>query len=99
MGLLSGTVKRCRTTDAVYYDEYPATVVALNSVELRSQVAGFITGIYFKEGEVVPKGKTLYEIDRRKYQAAYQQALAGLRSTQATVQNAKTNLDRYFPAL
>ncbi len=89
------TLVAARTTDAVYYDEYPATVVALNSVELRSQVAGFITGIYFKEGEVVPKGKTLYEIDRRKYQAAYQQALAGLRSVQATVQNAKTNLDRY----
>ena len=89
------TLVDARTTAAVYYDEYPSTVVALNSVELRSQVAGFITGIYFKEGEVVPKGKTLYEIDRRKYQAAYQQALAGLRSVRASAQNAKTNLDRY----
>jgi RND family efflux transporter MFP subunit len=89
------TLVDARTSDAVYYDEYPATVVALNNVELRSQVAGFITQIYFKEGEVVQKGKPLYEIDRRKYQAAYQQALAGLRSTQATVQNAKVNLDRY----
>jgi len=89
------TLVDARTTDAVYYDEYPATVVALNNVELRSQVAGFITQIYFKEGEVVQKGKPLYEIDRRKYQAAYQQALAGLRSTQATVQNAQLNLDRY----
>ena len=57
------TLVAARTTDAVYYDEYPATAVALNSVELRSQVAGFITGLYFQEGEVVPKGKTLYEID------------------------------------
>ncbi|PJJ58834.1 efflux RND transporter periplasmic adaptor subunit [Hymenobacter chitinivorans] len=89
------TLVAARTTDAVYYDEYPATVVAINNVELRSQVAGFITGIFFKEGDVVTKGKTLYEIDRRKYQAAYQQALAGLRSTQAVVQNAKVNLDRY----
>ncbi|TGE23356.1 efflux RND transporter periplasmic adaptor subunit [Hymenobacter metallicola] len=89
------TLVAARTTDAVYYDEYPATVVAINNVELRSQVAGFITGIFFKEGEVVTKGKTLYEIDRRKYEASYQQALAGLRSTQAVVQNAKVNLDRY----
>ncbi|UOQ55005.1 efflux RND transporter periplasmic adaptor subunit [Hymenobacter cellulosivorans] len=89
------TLVDARTTDAVYYDEYPATVVAINNVELRSQVAGFITGIFFKEGDVVTKGKTLYEIDRRKYEAAYQQALAGLRSTQAVVQNAKVNLDRY----
>jgi membrane fusion protein (multidrug efflux system) len=89
------TLVAARTTDAVYYDEYPATVVALNNVELRSQVAGFITQIYFKDGDVVQKGKPLYEIDRRKYQAAYQQALAGLRSAQAVVQNAQVNLDRY----
>ncbi|UYZ61498.1 efflux RND transporter periplasmic adaptor subunit [Hymenobacter weizhouensis] len=89
------TLVAARVTEAVYYDEYPATVVAINSVELRSQVAGFITGIFFREGEVVPKGKTLYEIDRRRYQAAYQQALAGLRSTQATVENARINLQRY----
>ncbi|WP_088843759.1 efflux RND transporter periplasmic adaptor subunit [Hymenobacter gelipurpurascens] len=89
------TLVAAKATDAVYYDEYPATVVAINNVELRSQVAGFITQIFFKEGEVVQKGKTLYEIDRRKYQAAYQQALAGLASTRATVQNAKVNLDRY----
>ncbi|UOG75794.1 efflux RND transporter periplasmic adaptor subunit [Hymenobacter tibetensis] len=89
------TLVDARVTDAIYYDEYPATVVAINTVELRSQVAGFITNIYFKEGEMVPKGKTLYEIDRRRYQAAYQQALAGLRSTQATVQNAQVNLERY----
>ncbi|NVO30782.1 efflux RND transporter periplasmic adaptor subunit [Hymenobacter lapidiphilus] len=89
------TLVTARTTAAVYYDEYPATAVALNSVELRSQVGGFITGLFFREGEVVPKGKKLYEIDRRTYEAAYQQALAGLRSAQATAQNAKLNLDRY----
>lgn len=89
------TLVAARTTNAVYYDEYPATAVALNSVELRSQVGGFITGLFFQEGEVVTKGQKLYEIDKRTYEAAYQQALAGLRSTQATVQNAKLNLDRY----
>jgi membrane fusion protein (multidrug efflux system) len=90
------TLVAARTSEAVYYDEYPATVVALNNVELRSQVAGFITGIFFKEGEVVPKGKTLYEIDRRKYQAAVQLAQANVRAAQATANNAKTNLDRYL---
>ncbi|NVO84645.1 efflux RND transporter periplasmic adaptor subunit [Hymenobacter terrestris] len=89
------TLVAARTTSAVYYDEYPATAVALNSVELRSQVGGFITGLFFQEGELVTKGQKLYEIDKRVYEAAYQQAQAGLRSTQATVQNAKLNLDRY----
>src|SRR5579875_3764216 len=67
-------VVAAQRTDATYYDQFTGTVVALNRVELRSQVTGFITCIYFKEGEVVPKGKTLYEIDRRLYEAAYQQA-------------------------
>ncbi|WP_298738031.1 efflux RND transporter periplasmic adaptor subunit [uncultured Chitinophaga sp.] len=80
---------------AVYYDKYPATVVALNSVELRAQVSGFITGIFFKEGEVVQKGKTLYEIDRRKYEAAYRQAEAGILSARANFNRAQKDMDRY----
>lgn len=80
---------------AVYYDKYPATVVALNQVELRSQVSGFITGIFFKEGEIVQKGKVLYEIDRRKYEAAYLQAQANVASARASFERAKKDDDRY----
>lgn len=80
---------------AIYYDQYQGTVVALNSVELRSQVSGFITGIFFKEGEIVPKGKALYEIDRRKYVAAYDQALANLSSAEANLVKAQKDVDRY----
>jgi membrane fusion protein, multidrug efflux system len=81
--------------NAVYYDQFPGVVVSLNTVELRSQITGFITGIYFKEGEVVPKGKTLYEIDRRKYQAAYQQAAANLQNAQAGLIRSQKDADRY----
>jgi membrane fusion protein (multidrug efflux system) len=80
---------------AIYYDEYPARVAALNIVELRSQVPGFITGIFFKEGEVVKKGQPLYEIDRRKYLAAVREARAGVQSAQAELNNARVNLGRY----
>ena len=89
------SVVAARTTDAVYYDQYPATVVALKSVELRSQVTGFITALNFQEGDLVPAGKVLYEIDKRQYEGAYQQALANLRSNQATAQNANINQTRY----
>jgi membrane fusion protein (multidrug efflux system) len=89
------SVAEAKKTDAVYYDQYQATVVALNSVELRSEVSGFITGIFFKEGEVVPKGKELYEIDRRKYVAAYDQAVANLSSAQANLVKAQKDIDRY----
>ncbi|MDT3404954.1 efflux RND transporter periplasmic adaptor subunit [Mucilaginibacter terrae] len=88
-------VTEAKTMNSVYYDQYQGTVTALNSVELRAQVAGFITGIFFKEGEVVPKGKLLYEIDRRNYEAAYQQAKANLSSAQANLVRSQKDADRY----
>src|SRR5689334_19038327 len=88
-------VTEARTAEAVYYDQFQGTVVALNSVELRSQVTGFITGIFFKEGEVVQKGKQLYEIDRRKYVAAYDQAVANLSGAEANLVKAQKDIDRY----
>jgi len=88
-------VAEVKKGEAIYYDQYQGTVVALNSVELRSQVSGFITGIFFKEGEIVPKGKELYEIDRRKYVAAYNQAMANLSSAEANLVKAQKDVDRY----
>lgn len=83
------------TGTAIYYDKYPATVVALNQVELRAQVSGYITGIFFKEGEVVQKGKPLYEIDRRKYEATYRQAEASIAQAKANLTKAQKDADRY----
>jgi RND family efflux transporter MFP subunit len=88
-------VTAAKTAEAVYYDQYQGTVVALNYVELRSEVSGFITGIFFKEGDVVAKGKELYEIDRRKYEAAYQEAEANLLSANANLVKAQKDIDRY----
>src|SRR6202012_5847233 len=59
----------------LYYDTYPATAVALMQVNLLPEVQGAITGIYFKEGGHVTKGQKLYAIDKRIYQAAYDQAV------------------------
>ncbi|MVN89683.1 efflux RND transporter periplasmic adaptor subunit [Mucilaginibacter aquatilis] len=88
-------VTEAQRLNSVYYDQYQGTVTALSSVELRAQVTGYITGIFFKEGEVVPKGKLLYEIDRRNYEAAYQQAKASLASSEANLVRAKKDADRY----
>lgn len=89
------TITEAKQGNALYYDQYQGTVVAINTVELRSQVAGFITGIFFKDGDVVEKGKALYEIDRRKYQAAYDQAQANVLSAQANLVKAQKDIDRY----
>lgn len=84
-----------KKAEAIYYDQFQGTVVSVNTTELRSQVPGFVTGIFFKEGDVVQKGKVLYEIDKRKYVAAYQQAEANILSAQANLVKAQKDIDRY----
>ena len=76
-------------------DTYPGTVVALNEVELRPQVAGYITNMYVQDGQMVTKGQKLYQIDQTQYQATYNQALANLRSAQANLERARQDAERY----
>jgi membrane fusion protein (multidrug efflux system) len=89
------TVTKVTTTDAVYFDEYPGTVTALNQVELRAQVNGYITGIYFQDGARVKKGQRLYSIDQQQYEANYQQAVANLAVQEANLVKAQKDADRY----
>jgi membrane fusion protein (multidrug efflux system) len=89
------TVQPVIKTDAVYYDEYPATINALNQVELRPQVSGFISGVYFKDGARVRKGQLLYSIDEQLYAANYQQALAGLSVQEANLNKAQKDANRF----
>lgn len=82
-------------SEAVYFDEYPATITPLNQVELRPQVNGFITGVHFKDGERVRKGQLLYSIDEQLYSANYQQAVANLNVQEANVNKAQKDANRY----
>lgn len=89
------TVVPVTLTDAVYYDEYPATVNPLNQVDLRPQVSGFISGVHFQDGQRVRKGQLLYSIDQQLYAANYQQAVAGLEVQKANVALAQKNANRF----
>jgi membrane fusion protein (multidrug efflux system) len=89
------TVEEVKTADAAYYDEYPGTVVALNQTELRAQVSGYITGIYFKDGAKVTKGQRLYSIDQQVYNAGYQQAVANLQVQETNLLKAQKDAERY----
>jgi RND family efflux transporter MFP subunit len=68
--------------EASYHTEYPATVVALNQIEIRPEVSGYLTDIYFKDGQHVTKGMKLYAIDQQQYKAAYDVAKANLNKAQ-----------------
>lgn len=81
--------------DATYFNDYPATVTALNEVQIRPQVTGYITGIYFKDGQKVTKGMKLYSIDQQQYQAGYDQSVANLNVAKANLAKAQQDADRY----
>ncbi len=67
---------------ASYYIAYPATVTALNQVEIRPEVSGYLTDIFFQDGQYVTKGMKLYGIDQQQYKAAYDVAKANLNKAQ-----------------
>jgi membrane fusion protein, multidrug efflux system len=89
------TVAEVTSTDAVYYDEYPGAIAALNEIKLTSQVNGYVTGIYFKDGDNVKKGKRLYSIDAEVYKANLNQAEASLQVQEANLLKASKDADRY----
>lgn len=88
-------VEPVQVRKVVYYEDYPATVTALNLVELRPQVTGFITGIHFRDGDRVKKGQLLYSIDAQLYNSNYQQAVASLSVQEANLVKAQKDADRY----
>ena len=78
-----------------YYDKYPGTTTALFQVNLYPELQGAITDIFVKDGAHVKKGEKLYEIDRRLYQSAYDQAQANLKAAQNNEIQAQQDADRY----
>jgi membrane fusion protein, multidrug efflux system len=81
--------------NAQYTNKYPGIITPLNSVELRAQVSGYITGIYFQDGDHVRKGQKLYSIDAQLYSANYDQAVANLEVQETNLLKAQKDADRY----
>jgi membrane fusion protein, multidrug efflux system len=70
-------------------------VQAMNTVQIRSRVDGQIEKVFFKEGENVREGDLLVQLDARPFQAALDQALAKQAQDDATLKNARLDLQRY----
>jgi RND family efflux transporter MFP subunit len=80
--------------DVTDWDDYVGRFEAVDQIDIRPRVSGYLQTIGFKDGEVVKKGQLLFVIDPRPYQAALDQAKAQAVRAQATVTNTKTALDR-----
>lgn len=69
----------------VDYDEYVGRFVAVNSVEVRARVSGYLEAVHFKDGQLVKEGDLLFTIDRRPFENAAAQARATLTAAQSNV--------------
>jgi len=70
-------------------------VTAFNTANIKSRVDGQIMKVNFQEGQNVNQGDLLIEIDSRPYQVQLEQMQAQLFKDQASLRDAKLNLDRY----
>src|SRR5580693_6424675 len=69
--------------DVTDYADFTARTVAVDSVEVRAHVWGYLDKVNFKEGALVKKGDILFELDPRPYQAALDQAKAKVKQDEA----------------
>ena len=70
------TVSRPVERDVTDYADFTGRTAAVDSVEVRAHVWGYLEKVNFKEGALVKKGDILFELDPRPYQAALNQAKA-----------------------
>src|SRR5262245_9877826 len=76
------------------WDEYTARLEAVNSVEVRARVSGYLESVHFREGALVNKGDLLFQIDPRPYEAQLRRAEGDLELANSRVNLAKKNLAR-----
>jgi membrane fusion protein, multidrug efflux system len=76
------------------WDDYTGRVEAVDSVEIRPRVAGYLAGVHFREGALVDTGDLLFTIDDREYVAAVAAARADLARGEARAAVARQELAR-----
>src|SRR5215468_2743408 len=79
------TVAKPAQRPVVDQDEYVGRFVAVNNVEVRARVSGYLDGIHFQDGQLVKQGDLLFTIDRRPFQNTLDQARANLELAQSNV--------------
>ncbi|MBV9673525.1 MAG: efflux RND transporter periplasmic adaptor subunit [Verrucomicrobia bacterium] len=88
------TIAKPVEKEVVEWDEYTGRTDAVESVDVRPRVSGYIDNITFKAGDVVDKDDLLFVIDPRPYQAILDQAQAQLRQADAQRGLQEANFER-----
>lgn len=88
------TVSHPIRQEIIEWDEYNGRLAAVEQVEVRARVSGFVESVNFLEGTLVNKGDPLYVIDPAPFKAAYDQAAAEQQRTQAQLDYDTAELKR-----
>ena len=88
------TVAKPVKQTVVDYDEYVGRFVAVNSVEVRARVSGYLEGVHFKDGQMVKQGDLLFTIDKRPFQNAVDQARAAVVQTKSNLSFTEADFTR-----
>ena len=75
-------------------DEYVGRFVAVNAVDIRARVTGYLAQVHFTDGQMVKQGDLLFTIDRRPFQTSLDQAKATLAQARANLAFAEADLAR-----
>lgn len=76
------------------FDEYVGRFVAVDSVEVRARVSGYLEKVHFNDGQLVKEGDLLFSIDKRPFQNAVDQTRAVLGQSRANLAYAEADLQR-----
>ena len=88
------TVAAAVAREITEWDEFTGRLEAVNTVEVRPRVSGYVSHVRFREGALVRKGDLLFQIDPRPFQAEVDRLRAELQRTRSTDRRAKSELDR-----
>ncbi|WP_223217198.1 efflux RND transporter periplasmic adaptor subunit [Rhizobium cauense] len=83
-----------RSEDVSAKHEFVGRVEAINSVDIRSRISGFIEKQLFSDGQLIKSGQQLFLMDARGLQISLADAKAGLASAQASLDDAERRLAR-----
>src|SRR4029079_17072922 len=75
-------------------DEYVGRFVAVDTVEVRARLSGYLSEIHFTDGQMVKKGDLLFSIDRRPFEIALDQMRANLTQARANLAFTEADLAR-----
>jgi RND family efflux transporter MFP subunit len=88
------TVSQPVVRDVIEWDEYTGRLEAVESVDVRARVSGYLQSVHFTDGAIVKKGSLLFVIDPRPYQAELNRAQAELEQARARFERTQKDFAR-----